>query len=322
MALRNRKGISDLVATLFLIAITVTAGILFYAYAAGLMGPLQPPPPKAPENLTIEMIAFSPDGSAQLTVRNLANANSKVASIYVDGTLIYSSASGALIPIGQATTFTLPNVTPTQHTFKVATLDGYIISTYGPENIYMVGTATGTVTATATSTSTGSSTTATATGTYTTTYTTIYTSTFTNTGSTTTTATTTNTWTSTNPTTYTTSFRTTQTITTTSTTTSTSVSHIGGPNWTTFTTTISSTITSTNQGSTSQTVTTSVTSTGTTTQKTTITSTGTLTGTTTVTSTVTTTTSALSPLLLGFFVFLSWSAYRSRPKEKSQTHSI
>ena len=125
----------------------------FYSYSAGLIGPLQQPPPKAPENLAIEMIAFSSDGSALVTVRNLGTADSKVGSIYVDGNPISPSAPilPTSIKIGQAATFTLPNVSPTQHAFKVATLNGDVIAAYGPVNIYIVGTVTGTATTTITS---------------------------------------------------------------------------------------------------------------------------------------------------------------------------
>ena len=129
----------------------MTMVTLFYSYSVGLVGTLQPPPPKAPENLAIEMIAFSADGSAQITVRNLGTADSKVATIYVDGIQTYLSPQGGLIKIGQAVTFTLPNVSPSQHMFKVATLNGDVIAAYGPVNIYIVGTVTGTATTTITS---------------------------------------------------------------------------------------------------------------------------------------------------------------------------
>ena len=345
----NRKGVSQIVGAVLVLLITIVAGTLAYAYAAGLLGPLQPPPPNAPENLTIEMIAFSPDGSARLTVRNLGTADSKIGSIYVDGNLIYSSTQGTVIPIGEAHTFILSKVSPTQHWFKVATLNGFITSVYGPDNIYIVDTVMGTTATTGAPSTSSSSTTGGGPSTQTTAYTTTYTSTLSSTGPTTmtttststwtstnpttTTATTTSSWTSTNPSSYTTTSATTQTITTTSTGTITSTSHVKGTTYSTITTTVTSTITSTSSSSTTQTITTSLFSTGSTTQTSTTTSssissgttTFTSTGTTTVSSTSTTTvastvittittTSALSPLLL--ILSPPWFAFRSKARKK------
>jgi hypothetical protein len=222
---------------MLLICIAVTMSVLFYAYSAGLLGSLQTPRQSGTENLVIENIAFTADGSAQLTVRNIGTNENKVGSIYVDGVLKFSSAKGVRISIGQAQTFTLPSVAPTQHRFKVATLNGGGVSSYGPEKIFIIAAASaaGSTSGTPTMTTTTSSATIT--------------------------------WTSTYQTTRTTATSTTQTLLSTSTTTST---HHGQPK-----TTITSltTITSISSGPTTLTLTTSATSTSTTTQLTTRTTT-------------------------------------------------
>jgi hypothetical protein len=268
---------------MLLIGITVTMSVLFYAYSMGLLGALQPPPRQAgSEHLIIENIAFSADGAASLTVRNIGTNETKVGAIYVDGNLAYSSPQGVKIHIGEAVTFSLPNVTPTQHNFKVTTLNGSGVSVYGPENIFFAGILTGssaTTTAAATSTTTSDPSTTTM----------IHTSTYTLT----------NTWTSTNQVTYTTTYATaTQTSVSSSTVTylvcyknnGDQVDCGSGAAKTTVTTSSVTTITQFSTQSTTQTTTSGTTTTGTTT----------LTTQTTITTTVT---SALSPFLLILLMF-------------------
>lgn len=163
---------SSLIAMMLLIALAVVTSVAFYAYSSGLLGSLQRPAQHGSEILVIEDIVFNANGSANITVRNVGSLDSKVGSIYVDTnptTPAYSNPQGALISVGQAQTFTLPNVSPTQHWFRVATLNGSVFSTYGPQNIFIVGTMTGTVTTTITSGSTTTTKTIITTSTYTTT---------------------------------------------------------------------------------------------------------------------------------------------------------
>jgi hypothetical protein len=153
------RGVSIIVSALLLISIVMTAGGLFYGYSAGLLGPLQPPPPRPPENLVIEMIAFNSNGAALVTVRNIGMGNSYVAAIYVNGNPVIPSPAiptqGVPISVNQAYTFTLPGpYSPTQYWFKVVTLNGFIVSTYGPQIVYMISYTTQTLTSISTYTTT------------------------------------------------------------------------------------------------------------------------------------------------------------------------
>jgi hypothetical protein len=269
---------SQVIAVMMLIAIAIAASVLFYAYSAGLLGSLQPPPKQVGiAHLIIEDIAFSRDEAALLTVRNIGTNETKVGSIYVDGALKLSCLKGVRISIGHAQTFTVPNVTPTQHTFKVTTLDGGGVSLYGPDNIFIIGRAP-----------TGSSTA----GSTPSTYTTHITSTITNSA--------TSTWTSTFQTNLIITSTTASTVLSTSSATSTVSTCKDGSAWPctkngqqqVYTTTSYTTIASVSSAPTTQILTTSVTSTGTTTQLTTRT-----------TTTTTTVTSSFGPVLILLTIF-------------------
>ena len=150
----RRKAISSPVAAMLLIAIVIIASVLFYAYSVGLLGSLQKPAQNGSEMLVIEDIVFSgnacqavsTDCSAYVTLRNVGSINSNIGVIYVDSVPKYGPSAATLIAVGQAQSFTLPNVTRTQHWFKVATLNGSVFSTYGPQNIFIIGLITGTIT--------------------------------------------------------------------------------------------------------------------------------------------------------------------------------
>ena len=117
------------------------------------MGSVQKPAQQGSEMLVIEDVVFtggtcssvSTDCSAFVTVRNVGSIDSKVGVIYVDSVPKYGPGA-ALISVGQAQSFTLLNVTRTQHWFKVATLNGSVFSIYGPQNIFVIGLITGTIT--------------------------------------------------------------------------------------------------------------------------------------------------------------------------------
>jgi hypothetical protein len=144
------------VAAMLLIAITIIASVGFYTYSVGLLGSVQKPPQHGSEILVIENIVFIGDAckvipadcSANITVRNVGSIDSKIGAIYVDDVAKYGPNGDVLIAVGQAQAFTLPNVTSTQHNFRVATLNGSVFSTYGPQNIFIVGTWTRAVTTT------------------------------------------------------------------------------------------------------------------------------------------------------------------------------
>jgi hypothetical protein len=137
------RAVSPVISALLLVCIAVTASVVGYVYSTGVVYRLMGPPPSGIDQPSIESISYSSDGSAQLTVRNIGAGDFAVASIYIDGNLAYSAPQGIRIPVGEAWTFDISNVfdpgtAPTEHTFKVVTLKGYMVSAHGPqENAYV-----------------------------------------------------------------------------------------------------------------------------------------------------------------------------------------
>lgn len=134
------RAVSPVLSALVLVVVAVTASVFGYVYSTGVVSRLMGPPPNALDQPSIELIAYSSDGSAQLIVRNVGAGDLAVASIYVDGNLAYSAPQGIWIPIGQAWTFVVSNVfvpgtEPAQHMFKVVTLKGNMVSKYGPQDL-------------------------------------------------------------------------------------------------------------------------------------------------------------------------------------------
>ena len=161
---------------MLLIAIVVIASSALYVYSVGLLGSLQKPAQQGSEILVIENIVFTgnacnvvqTDCSAYITVRNIGSIDSKISSIYVDNATKYGPNGAALVAVGQAQSFTLPNVTSTQHWFRVVSQNGSVFSIYGPQNLFIVGTYTtiitsGSITTTKTITTTSTYTTTTST---------------------------------------------------------------------------------------------------------------------------------------------------------------
>ncbi len=118
---REEQAVAPLVAVMLLIAIVVVASVAFYGYSVGLLGSVQKPAQHGSEILVIEDIVYTANGSvysANITVRNIGSIDSKIGAIYVDSATKYGPNGAAPIRVGQALTFTLPNVTPTQHNLK------------------------------------------------------------------------------------------------------------------------------------------------------------------------------------------------------------
>jgi len=130
MFLSSRKGISEIVAALLVVCITVSAGTLLAAYASGLMGSIQNPITTQPytEALTLEYYTWldCPSGSTcsgssqspTLTIRNDGAATVTLVDFFMQGVRNTTSltAFGSncpspnryVLPVQQSCTFTFP----------------------------------------------------------------------------------------------------------------------------------------------------------------------------------------------------------------------
>jgi len=91
-SLRSHKGISEIIATLLIIMMTVTAGTLFAAYASGVLGRIMNPSTAQPytEQFSVEDYTWNTLSTLQVNVRNtgLATTNLSTADYYLSGTKI------------------------------------------------------------------------------------------------------------------------------------------------------------------------------------------------------------------------------------------
>ncbi len=140
---RGKKAVSEVVAAMLLITITVAASIIFYVYSSGLLGSLtgaQPQSGQYSNQITLEYYDWRTLTSLNLTVRNVGSGLTNIAAYYVNG--IKVTASGActttttLQPQKSCTVkLTIPGVLNGQtvlagvaYAVKVATKDGGVFA--------------------------------------------------------------------------------------------------------------------------------------------------------------------------------------------------
>ena len=123
-SLRSRKGISEIIATLLIIMMTVTAGTLFAAYASGIMGNILNPVTSQPyaEQLSVEYYSwFLCNGSTStwcpiVDVRNTGSATINLAKL--------ASGSPAADYYLNGVSITAPTITCTSPATSTALVPG------------------------------------------------------------------------------------------------------------------------------------------------------------------------------------------------------
>lgn len=94
---RGKKGVSEVVAAMLLITITVAASIIFYVYSSGLLGSLtgaQPQSGQYSNQITLEYYDWTSLNSLKLTVRNVGSGFAKISAYYVNGVKVAPSPGG------------------------------------------------------------------------------------------------------------------------------------------------------------------------------------------------------------------------------------
>lgn len=142
-SLSSRKGVSEIVAALLLIVITMAAAVLLYVYASGLMGGLQGVAVQQPylEQVTLDYYDWTTLSTLKLIIRNVGvtKVNIAAADYFINGQLIASLTiacgtftASALIPQGSCqVTLTSPsglNSPGVAYNVKIATKDGAVFS--------------------------------------------------------------------------------------------------------------------------------------------------------------------------------------------------
>lgn len=132
--IKEKKGISPIIATLLLILIAIAAGVIVYAYVVGFLGSSSPSAPQVgSDQLAVNAVQYT-SGATTMTiyVQNVGQSSFNVSSIYVyyvNGTLNQEVSptsgnpvnAGATSSVG-ATVTTLPS--GQTYYVKVTTLVG------------------------------------------------------------------------------------------------------------------------------------------------------------------------------------------------------
>ena len=85
---KNRRGISTFIATLLLMVLAVSAGVVIYAYTMGYLGGFGGP--ETMGAMSLDVASATAGGSLTATVRNIGKVKLEIAQIYVEGTAVTS----------------------------------------------------------------------------------------------------------------------------------------------------------------------------------------------------------------------------------------
>ena len=83
---RGRRGVSNIIAVMILVAISVTGSLLFYAYVSGVFGQLQGAQPKQAymDQIALEFYDWT-TSTLKVQIRNVGSSNIRIVSVYIAG---------------------------------------------------------------------------------------------------------------------------------------------------------------------------------------------------------------------------------------------
>jgi FlaG/FlaF family flagellin (archaellin) len=136
----TNKAVSQVIAALLLIAISVAAAVLVYVFSIGLLGSLQSSGGQQAKQQVI-MEAYNWPATAggtgtalSLTVRNVGPASVQFADLFINGVASTPSSwsTPTILAVGQSTTIAVsPSGTynaGTSYVIKIVTIDGAVFS--------------------------------------------------------------------------------------------------------------------------------------------------------------------------------------------------
>jgi FlaG/FlaF family flagellin (archaellin) len=134
----SKKAVSQVIAALLLIAISVAAAVLVYVFSIGLLGSLQSTGgQQAKQQLIMEAYNWITPTSLVLTVRNVGPAGVQVADIFINGVsqgtfVLGGSFTSSALGVGSMGTITItPGGTYNNgvaYVIKIVSIDGAVFS--------------------------------------------------------------------------------------------------------------------------------------------------------------------------------------------------
>jgi flagellin-like protein len=129
--IRNKRGISTVVASILVLAITVALAVGLLTFGSSFMSSQEKIQPPTTDQIKIENIQFVSANSAKVSIRNVGTGSANVTSIYINGapcTITVPASTFALIGFGQVVVFTVTTpitmLSNQAYTFKAATANG------------------------------------------------------------------------------------------------------------------------------------------------------------------------------------------------------
>lgn len=83
---KNKKGMSAILATLLLVVIVVAMGAIVYAWSTGLVGGMMKQPASTGEALTLDSGVIDSANAATLSLRNVGDSSVSLERCYIKGT--------------------------------------------------------------------------------------------------------------------------------------------------------------------------------------------------------------------------------------------
>jgi flagellin-like protein len=125
--IRSKRGISTVVASILVLAITVCLAVGLLTFGSSFMASQQKMQPPTTDQIKIENVYFKDATEADVTVRNVGSGAVTVSNIYVNGQ--DSGITGATINPGSTYTFQVSGTgisysSGSTYTFKAATGNG------------------------------------------------------------------------------------------------------------------------------------------------------------------------------------------------------
>jgi hypothetical protein len=117
--MRNKRGVSEVIGALAMIALAVTAGIIVYVYASGIMGPLQGSKAQQPylEQVALNFYTWQmksqTSGNVTLMLRNTGSVQVQLADFFIAGnsmppaSVTYHCGGGSTINVNSACSISL-----------------------------------------------------------------------------------------------------------------------------------------------------------------------------------------------------------------------
>jgi len=82
--MKEKKGISTILAALLLVVIVVVASVIVYAWSTGLFGGLMPSSPSVKEGLSMDSYKWTSNATATLYIRNVGTVDVTIESYYIE----------------------------------------------------------------------------------------------------------------------------------------------------------------------------------------------------------------------------------------------